>query len=361
MLSTCLEALDTSERELARYRRREQIGEDLFSSALGLTMTMLKGEVVQLTARQIDGLAQLARLCGQSPGQCAARFKAAHIAIKAVVVEMAGEQRAGERWVVPPDAFEALPPHCKNQLLKALRLLVVSFDLMAEADKASLGTSGEIIKNREHLIDFAERCVVFERDNLVAHGNPRGSPGSGGSGGISIASGGAGSSGTASMGGSVAASAGGASGGGGGGGNRARRTSADHSPAVPVPVQPFRRWSMATALPEATPKGPMRTASAGPALASVHETSGGSGAGGGGGGRSRRPSAATAAAAALVGNGFWAEPLGALISPCKPPCSDGGGTEPALISERVHSDKALPGGTGMAAASGLSSAARQLL
>ena len=81
-------------------------------------------------------------------------FKEAHTFIKRVLIEIDDkhEHQVNDDWHLSHERVRSMPSHLQRELLKNLRLLVVSFDGIPEADRETLTTAAEIIRNRAWLI-----------------------------------------------------------------------------------------------------------------------------------------------------------------------------------------------------------------
>ena len=81
-------------------------------------------------------------------------FKEAHTYIKRVLIEIdaSHEHQVNDDWHLSHARIRSMPSHLQRELLKNLRLLVVSFDGIPEPDRQTLTTAAEIIRNRAWLI-----------------------------------------------------------------------------------------------------------------------------------------------------------------------------------------------------------------
>jgi hypothetical protein len=80
-------------------------------------------------------------------------LKLAHAQIKQVVVGVAGEQIAGERWrLVPSELIGSLASHEQRKIQAALQQLVIAYDNVTSVDSITLR---EIVNNADTLLALA--------------------------------------------------------------------------------------------------------------------------------------------------------------------------------------------------------------
>jgi hypothetical protein len=126
-------------------------------------------------------LRQIIQVMEKNPTEVEKVFKEAHLLIKRLIVEQAGEQAPNTHWTLTQQVgntlvhMTCLTPECPSllrrqnldnipsiylqQLYQHLKLLVISYDNMSSEQKCALTTAAEIIKNRDWLVSLAVRCV----------------------------------------------------------------------------------------------------------------------------------------------------------------------------------------------------------
>ena len=104
----------------------------------------------------------------------------AHSKVKRFVIEIAGEQPIGDRylmsdivdfltlsrWTFPLDLIDQMAPHYRRQLLKVLQELVVAFDNIPDDVKDNLTTAEEIVANTDYLIRIADVCTKHLEEEM---------------------------------------------------------------------------------------------------------------------------------------------------------------------------------------------------
>ena len=97
-------------------------------------------------------------------------FKEAHTYIKRVLIEIdsSHEHQVNDDWHLSHARIRSMPSHLQRELLKNLRLLVVSFDGIPEPDRKSLTTAAEIIRNRAWLIKVRLSLLALKKAAVLA-------------------------------------------------------------------------------------------------------------------------------------------------------------------------------------------------
>ena len=95
-------------------------------------------------------------------------FLEGHIAVKKIVVDLTKESylKAEDEWPLTDDMVKKLKPHYADTVLNGIKTMVIAFDTMTPADRASLTTDGEIVLNAKWLILFANVCVEMRMKKL---------------------------------------------------------------------------------------------------------------------------------------------------------------------------------------------------
>ncbi len=159
------------DQEKAAHDRKGQI------AGLEATMALVKGEVLQLTPEELPRISKVLLLIERgnpNPELEAERLlKEAHLLIKRIVIQIAGEQKSDTTWTLTLPALENIPVMYLSQLEQQLQVLVICYDNLTPQQKAGLTTASEIVKNRSWLISLAVRCAEYVK-SMKARGG--GSP-----------------------------------------------------------------------------------------------------------------------------------------------------------------------------------------
>src|SRR3546814_3011803 len=124
-----------------------------------------------LVDREQSNMSKHIKAC--AAGNSVTLCKESHIAIKRAVVDVAGEQRTDAHWVcllemravvwildtytelvfreqtLTDAMIENIPQHLRQNILKALRTLVIAFANLTAKEKAKLTTASELVKKKD--------------------------------------------------------------------------------------------------------------------------------------------------------------------------------------------------------------------
>jgi len=65
-----------------------------------------------------------------NPQEAERAFKDAHLFLKRMIVEVAGEQQPNTHWLLQPEQLEKIPEMYWPQIYHKLKLLVIAYDNM---------------------------------------------------------------------------------------------------------------------------------------------------------------------------------------------------------------------------------------
>eukprot|EP01041_Mallomonas_annulata_P004458 gene4458-8881_t len=103
-LQDALRCLDDVSTQLSFYNWQDKEQSLLYH--LELTMSMLKGEIFSLTHAGMEEYMKIIDAVSKSEQYCDAMFKTAHLEIKRVVMDLAGEQKWDSRWTLQDEMLE---------------------------------------------------------------------------------------------------------------------------------------------------------------------------------------------------------------------------------------------------------------
>jgi len=88
-------------------------------------------------------------------------FLEAHQAVKRVIVELTGQPHLGveDKWPLTDEMIDAMKSHYVEQILVAIKTMIITFDIMTLKDRSELTTDGEIVINGEWLLKLADYCI----------------------------------------------------------------------------------------------------------------------------------------------------------------------------------------------------------
>ena len=126
-------------------------------------MQQLKAEVIHLSR---NGLAQLDKIvssAGRGGSGGAEIFKKAHQFVLKVVADIVGEGGQAEVWPITSADIEKIKTHHRSSFIKALREMVICYDLHPDYIKGGLVTHDDLVRNLATLIKMAQFCMCHER------------------------------------------------------------------------------------------------------------------------------------------------------------------------------------------------------
>jgi hypothetical protein len=133
-------------------------------------MLALKAEVVHLSRSGLAALDRIAATVSRSAGLDL--FKKAHAFVRRVVADVIGEAGLQEGvWPLGDRDIERIKPHHRLNAAKALREMVICYDMIPDFIKTGLSVCDDIVRNRVALVKIARFCIAYERTN-----RPDGSP-----------------------------------------------------------------------------------------------------------------------------------------------------------------------------------------
>lgn len=95
-------------------------------------------------------------------------FLEAHQAVKRVVVELTNDPYlpADAVWPLTHDLVKQLKSHQVEQVLTAIKTMIITFDIMTPTDRASLSSDKEIVLNAEWINAIADTCLRMKLKRL---------------------------------------------------------------------------------------------------------------------------------------------------------------------------------------------------
>uniref|UniRef100_A0A7S1JCJ0 Kinesin motor domain-containing protein n=1 Tax=Eutreptiella gymnastica TaxID=73025 RepID=A0A7S1JCJ0_9EUGL len=144
-----------------------QVALDQFHSMrvnMDYVMQQLKAEVIHLSR---NGLAQLDKIvssAGRGGSGGVEIFKKAHQFVHKVVADIVGESGLqAEVWPITSADIEKIKTHHRSSFVKALREMVICYDLHPDYIKGGLVTHDDLVRNLSTLVKMAQFCMCHER------------------------------------------------------------------------------------------------------------------------------------------------------------------------------------------------------
>lgn len=138
---------------------------DLPNSALPLcaietAIAFLKGEVIHVDETRLDVIRTISTTISSTADR-EHTFKVSFLKLKAIIVEMSGEQRSGGNWSIADSVIReiAKSKDLRHKLLSSLVWLVVAWECMDLEAKKHLLTASEFLANAHWLVLLGRVCV----------------------------------------------------------------------------------------------------------------------------------------------------------------------------------------------------------
>eukprot|EP00759_Apiculatamorpha_spiralis_P023007 PhF_6_TR26953/c0_g1_i1/m.39301/K10260/FBXW7, SEL10; F-box and WD-40 domain protein 7 len=139
-----------------------------------------KAETARNIAEQLDDLmarmkakvlnfhfdyALIAQLKGQQD-KVKKLFLEAHIRVKRVVVDLTKLTNPPRKWPLTTDMIHKMPSHQIKVVLRAIKEMIIAFDMMDASVRETLESDEEIVENAETLMEMADVCVEYIQKTL---------------------------------------------------------------------------------------------------------------------------------------------------------------------------------------------------
>jgi hypothetical protein len=93
-------------------------------------------------------------------------FLEAHIRVKRVVVDLTKLTNPPRKWPLTTDMLHKMPSHQIKVVLRAIKEMIIAFDMMDASVRSALESDEEIVENAEVLMEMADVCVEYINKTL---------------------------------------------------------------------------------------------------------------------------------------------------------------------------------------------------